>query len=273
MAGCAVDSGSSGGLYTYVDGQGNLVTVERQADTSSSSDGSAVGKGDSEEVEYQTDDQVQAKLEARDRNRFVTFKGPDGQLVRQKVDLVAERENKEAAGPAYQALGSQSEYIERIVGLRADCCAHTRERASPLGIGQQLSLSLGEAEDTVLMDRPMPAMGLRLAGDVASLTLRSFIAADEKYLHPGVIFMDALGVPLTVVDRPFQRRFPETWYRYAFFEGELPVPEGARYVAFYLPYAALEPSAGVTIVPEAQGRYEVAPSLRGEFTVTGQGAP
>ncbi|MDF1822757.1 MAG: hypothetical protein P1U64_14335 [Alcanivoracaceae bacterium] len=276
---CTADPTARGNLYTYVDAQGNLVTVERPAAEQGQGSGAgsqatpAGGAGPGADLPasaYQTDEEVQQKLEERDRNRFVTYYGPDGQLIEEKVDLVAEREYRQERPPGYEAVADPAvEFVERITGVRADCCLHTREQARPLDVGEELSLALGDADEVVVMDRPMPAMAVRLTAAVGRLTLRGFIGKAGDYLHPALVFMDGEGTPLEVVDRPFQRRYPETWYRYAFYQGVLSVPPGARYVAFYLPYATVEEGAGVVALPQQQGYYDAPPALAGDFTVTG----
>jgi hypothetical protein len=226
-----------------------------------------------DEAEYQSDEDVQAALEARDRNRFVVYPGADGELVTQPVDLVAEREHQAAKAPGYDQVESAPGFIERILGVPADCCAHTMSQADTLKAGREVRLEPAGSEESIRLDAVTPAVTLKLAADVATLRLRGFIAASGDYLAPGLVFLDAAGTPVLLVDRPYQRRYPETWYRYAFFEGRVEVPPGAVFASFFLPYAAREGATGVQILPQLQQTYDPPPGLEGEFTVHGVGKP
>lgn len=276
ISGCASGPAQErGGLYTYVDAQGNVVTLEREPEkaqqASESLPDAELAQSAGSEAAYQTDEDVQATLEARDRNRFVVYPGADGELVTQPVDLVAEREYQASRAPGYEDVEASPGFIERILGVPAGCCAHTREQALELRAGAELLLDPAGSEQTIRLDNATPAVTLKLAADVATLRLRGFFSSAEEYVAPGVVFLNAEGVPVLLVDRPYQRRYPETWYRYAFFEGRVEVPSEAVFATIFLPYAVREGDTGVAALPAVQQTYEPPPGLDGEFTVHGVG--
>ncbi len=44
------------------------------------------------------------------------------------------------------------------------------------------------------------------------------------------------GDGLLLIDQPFSRKYPETWYRYGYLQGTLPHESGQRHLVVFLPY-------------------------------------
>jgi hypothetical protein len=74
------------------------------------------------------------------------------------------------------------------------------------------------------------AMKLPAAGRSYGLRVRSF--ANKKVVYPSLLFLDEAKRPTRLVSDAVYQLHGETWYRYAFIEGTVPVKaaEGERYV-------------------------------------------
>lgn len=74
------------------------------------------------------------------------------------------------------------------------------------------------------------AMKLPAAGRTYGLRVRSF--ANKKVVYPSLLFLDEAKRPTRLVSDAVYQLHGETWYRYAFIEGTVPVKaaEGERYV-------------------------------------------
>ena len=262
----------SGGFYSYVDAQGNLVTVRRDAPAGTSSR-PALEELDAQVLdqqgEYQTDEQVQKNIEDAERDRFVIYRDASGYQVTEQVDVVAARKAKESESPPYEVLGNTANaYIERVEAVPARCCDGPLKHAGELKPGLEALVSFDPPWYWVSMPNRHPAAALRLEPGIAALRIQSFLTG-RGYLHPQAVFLDQDGVPILLVDNLFARRYPETWSRLGYLEGELPVEEGAVWLVLYLGYAGASSSDRPELVP---GEYLWAePStplaLKGELVV------
>jgi hypothetical protein len=74
------------------------------------------------------------------------------------------------------------------------------------------------------------AMKLPAAGRTYGLRVRSF--ANKKVVYPSLLFLDEAKRPTRLVSDAVYQLHGETWYRYAFIEGTVPVnaAQGERYV-------------------------------------------
>lgn len=265
--------GEQPGFYTWVDAQGNLVTVERgdtppagKADGAvppTSSGASAIPRAEAPSVTptdnivtadnpvalweagddaYVTEQEVQARLEARDRERFVTYPEEDGRLVTRSLDMKAVKDASASRGPGYETLAQAPgpEYAAGSIALRADCCARALEKAIELKVGEESRLVFtGRTVSAIEVDGLRPALVFRLESGVTRLEVQSWLR-DQGYLHPQLLFLDQAGSPLLLIDYPFSRRYPETFFAWASLFGEVPRPADARWVVVYLPYASVE---------------------------------
>jgi hypothetical protein len=265
LAACTQNRPEEGGFYSWVDAQGNMVTVPRdqapaaeaatqagQEDGAPASGSAAMSEAELDgEVEYQTDEDVQALIEQRQRDRFVIYRDSSGYQVVQPVDVPAEREAREQKKKDLTEplrAGGQV-FIERIEGVPANCCQVLLEDATELKVGEeQLVNFVAQPHQWVAMPGRHPGRAVRLDPAVKLVRIQSFLLK-TGYIHPQAVFLNEQGVPVLLVDNLFVRRHPESWYRYASLEGEVEVPEGATSLVLYLSYA----------VPDAAGRPELVP--------------
>lgn len=260
VTGCSQNPARDGDgkLYSYVDAQGNLVTVQKpageaepkeepegqqmqpEAGAQESRDqkmpGGSAGAGVPADEPWQTPEEVEKKLEEQERDRFVSYVGPEGEVINRPLDLVAEREALERRPAPFEEVDGTGEYIETVSRIPADCCAHTLEQASKLEAGAEQQLGFAPGETTwIRLDQPRPARVLALTAKTGRLELRSFIH-DDAYLSPRLLLLDEKGIPVLKVDNIFTRRYPENWHRFGYFQGELPLSAGHAYVVVFLPY-------------------------------------
>ena len=279
IASCASDRPSSGGFYSYVDAQGNLITVPREA-----SPPPAAAEPPAEEpagaqsldaaeleqqAEYATDEEVQARLEKRERDRFVSYVDASGYRVTEPVDVVAAREAKEAGPKGYEVLqpGAQG-FIERVEGVPERCCAEPLDQAQVLEPGRELLVSFDAPWYWVSMPTRHPAAAIRLQPGIAALRFQSFLTG-RGYLHPQAALLNEEGTPILLIDNLFSRRYAETWARLGYLEGEIPLEAGAAWLVLYLGYAGESGTGRPELLP---GEYYWAePSsplaLKGELVV------
>lgn len=276
---CAVTACSSSpsddnaGFYTWVDAQGNLVTVEREdassADTAPEAGTSQDKSGVSPETPaplpsvesrqdivtadnpmalwqagddaYISDQEVEERLAARDRERFVSYPEEDGRVVTHALDMKAVKEASAMRDPGYETLAPDGgEYVAGSIALRADCCTQALEKAVELKSGEEFRLVFaGKAVSAVEMDAIRPAMAFHLMHGVTRIEIQSWLR-EQGYLHPRLLFLDQKREPLLLVDYPFSRRYPETFFAWPSLFGDIPVPAGAVWLAIYLPYATIE---------------------------------
>lgn len=280
------DAGAGKGkMYSYVDAQGNLVTVERPAGKAGRGK-SPAGKqssadmpgeveaaaSEADEESYQTAEEVEKKVEAYHRDRFVSYVGPDGEVINRPLDLVAEREARAAQPAPYEEVDTSEQYIETISRVPADCCRHALEQAVSLAPGNEKELRFGPGEGvSIRLDQPRPAVLLKLDPALGSLVLKSFVHS-EAYLSPRLLMLDASGLPVLKVDNLFTRRYAENWHRFGYFEGELPLEAGHAWAVLYLPYGIREEDRIFTD-DSLEGVVEdgARPALEGELVVGGRG--
>lgn len=269
LVGCQSRPGQ-GELYVYTDAQGNLVTLE-------GSQGGDSGNGDNNagtpaaavkeetltdpvnEANYRSSQQVDAEQEQKQRDRFITYQDSTGQLVSKPLDMKAEKDAAASKGPRFETLGEQP-FLDTYRALRKDCCQHLLEDATPVSKDQEVLVSLDESAPVLAGEQPLRAMALKLAPGVERLDIKAFIRRGG-YLAAQLLWLDDDARPALLVDQPYQRRYPETWYRYGYLEGTLPREAGHSYLVVFLPYLTAKPATdGLTA------------RLSGELVVTGQGA-
>ncbi|MCC1498304.1 YgdI/YgdR family lipoprotein [Alcanivorax sp. 1008] len=268
----------SGGFYSYVDAQGNMVTVMRDTPAAANSSGSAPLRPALDELDarsldqqgqYQTDEQVQKKIEDAERDRFVIYRDASGYQITEQVDVVAARKAKEDQPLPYEELGrAGNAYIERVEGVPERCCDGPLKQAVSLKPGLEALVSFSPPWYWVSMPDRHPAVAFRIEPGIAALRLQTFLTG-VGYLHPQAVFLDQDGAPILLVDNLFARRYPETWSRLGYLEGELPVEKGSVWLVLYLGYAGVSDRGRPELVP---GEYLWAePSaplaLKGELVV------
>ena len=276
------DLAQQGGLYQYVHAQGNLVTMQRppthDADKSLPSGAIKLEPVPAEVLDdtqesYLSDAEVDKLLENRERDRMISYVDSSGYRITQSFDVVDAREKREAERQArYDSLGNRvSNFIERLEGVPQLCCRAPLKAAQTLKAGEEQLLSFATPPwQWVIMPASHPAVALKLAADIHTLRVQSFLQA-SGYVHPQAVFLDRNGIPLLLVDNIFARHFPEAWHRFAYLEGDIEVDEEARWVVFYLGYATQSGQGRPELVP---GDYPWAdPSaplgLQGELVVRG----
>ena len=254
LAGCQSSGGAvdrSSGLYVYTDAQGNLVTLQQQSEdpapvapsqgdaTSNPEKQAIVPSPDDNLDEYRPSGAVDQELEDRENQRFVTYIDETGQLVSRPLDMGAERAAAKAAPAPYEALSADG-FMETYRPLRADCCLHLLEDASQLEVGSESLITFDDNSPRMVGEGAYPAMVFELDSAVSSLTLNAFVKK-KGYLAVELLWLDADGAPVMLVDQPFSRKYPETWYRYGYLQGTLGRDAGQHYLVVYLPYGEAQP--------------------------------
>src|SRR5690606_5625621 len=122
----------------------------------------------------------------------------------------------------------------------------------------------------VTMPARHPAAAIRLDPAVKQLRIQTFLT-QRGYLHPQAVFLNRDGEPMLLVDNLFSRHYPQTWYRLAYLEGDVPVEEGAVWMVLYLGYAGEGARGRPELLP---GQYYWAEptsplALKGELVVRG----
>lgn len=278
---CASDRPSSGGFYSYVDAQGNLITVPREAGAPPAAaeppaQQTAAGEAQSmdaaeleQQTEYATDEEVQARLEKRERDRFVSYTDASGYRVTEPVDVVAAREAEAAAPKGYELLQPEAAgFIERVEGVPERCCVEPLDQAQTLEPGRELLVSFDAPWYWVSMPTRHPAAAIRLQPGIAALRFQTFLSG-RGYLHPQAALLNEEGTPILLIDNLFSRRYAETWARLGYLEGEIPLEDGAVWLVLYLGYAGESGTGRPELLP---GEYYWAePSsplaLKGELVV------
>ena len=193
-------------FYSYVDAQGNLVTVERDGDEQVQRDGSerrdAPQDGSSQQEQDETiqeratedssgagnkdfmdvrPENYQSTGEARQRmreeinenekDRFVTYRGPEGEMITRPLNMKAEREAAERREkenrPEFERLPEGERYKEGTSRVPADCCRHLTEGARVLKADTNFRLDFDTAR-VVRLDVERPARALRLGPGVGA---------------------------------------------------------------------------------------------------------
>lgn len=251
--------------FSYKDAQGHLVTGDLPP--------AAAGK----DANWQTSEQAEAKADALAHDRFVTYYDATGRLIREPVDPVTARAHRkeQEAQQHYQQIAVQAaqqsrarQYVETMTAIPADCCTHLLAHAEKLTLDTQRSLTFANGSYGWLqLAQAHPAHIYSLGAKAKRLFIKSY-KQRGNYLHPYLLFLDASGTPLLAVNNLFQRRYPETWYRYGYVEGSVLTPAKAAYVVVYLSYETgsrelgMVPQADPTLVPEP----DATPAGQGQLT-------
>lgn len=247
-------SPGQGEFYVYTDAQGNLVTIEKPV----SEQAAGEAKEDSVETvdtidtsgadllaapleDYRPSEEIDQELAAKERDRFITYVDERGQLVSRPVDMVAEKEAKNRVEPDFAELSGGDGFLETYRTIRQDCCLHLLDETETLGAGQEMLITFGPDSPVLLGDQPFKAKALKLAEDVNSLDMKAFIRKKD-YVAAQLLWLDEQGRPLLLVDQPFSRKYPETWYRYGYLQGTFPRESGQRHLVVFLPYQQEQPS-------------------------------
>ena len=244
-------SPGQGEFYVYTDAQGNLVTIEKPVSEQAAKE----AKEDSVETvdtsgadllsapleDYRPSEEIDQELAAKERDRFITYVDESGQLVSRPVDMVAEKEAKKRVEPDYAELPGGDGFLETYRTIRQDCCLHLLDESETLGAGQEMLITFGPDSPVLLGDQPFKAKALKLAENVNSLDLKAFIRKKD-YVAAQLLWLDEQGRPLLLVDQPFSRKYPETWYRYGYLQGTFPRESGQRHLVVFLPYQKEQPS-------------------------------
>ncbi|SEF63467.1 hypothetical protein SAMN04515663_102310 [Alcanivorax sp. DSM 26293] len=256
LSACQSNPGQ-GEFYVYTDAQGNLVTIEKPLSEQAAEE----AKEDSVETvdtidtidtsggdllsapleDYRPSEEIDQELAAKERDRFITYMDESGQLVSRPVDMVAEKEAKNRVEPDYAELSGGDGFLETYRTIRQDCCLHLLDESETLGAGQEILITFAPDSPVLLGDQPFKAKALKFAEDVNSLDLKAFIRKKD-YVAAQLLWLDEQGRPLLLVDQPFSRKYPETWYRYGYLQGTFPRESGQRHLVVFLPYQQEQPS-------------------------------
>lgn len=239
------------GLYVYTDAQGNLVTMERQpepradrpAEPSTATSNPKVAESNPQEMDnledYRPSAEVDQELIDRENQRFVTYVDETGQLVSRPIDMGAERAAAKAAPGPYEAVASDG-FMETYRPLRADCCVHMLETAQPLKVGSENLVTFDADSPQMAGEKGYRALVFDVGEELSGLTLNAFVK-NKGYLAVELLWLDANGTPVMLVDQPFSRKYPETWYRYGYLQGTLEPEAGQQYLVVFLPYSEEQP--------------------------------
>ena len=258
LSACAQRGGSGaddGRFYSYVDAQGQLVTVERPlaaedaqqeanppvAEPADAVLPAAAWAVDAEGQGYRAAEEVEAELAERERQRFVTYVDEDGQIQRQEYDREQAREAMANRPRGWQSLDGPvaGNFVESVRAVPANCCLAVATSALELEAGREFRVSFaGQQSGTVALDeQQFPATAFALPPGASVLTVRTYARPDKPYLHPQALFLGQDRVPVLLVDNLFQRWFEPTWYHYGYLEGQVEVPEGGAWLVLFLSYA------------------------------------
>lgn len=289
LAACSSESPKSppeGGFYSYVDAQGNLVTMPRKdsgqnpssAPSAKKSAGDSSGGMEEGGVKYESSQEAEQRIKKQESDRFVTYPGPDGQTVTHPLDLPKERKAAQKAqkeNPGYETIqpGKGRNYLETVTRIKADCCRHLIAGADSLDAGKEQRVKFLPVSGWVEVGGEHPARVFRLGKGARMLTLQSFVTTGG-FVAPGMLFLDKNGTPVLKVANIFQRRYPETWYRYSFYQGKMSCPSDAAYVLLYLPYAGRQGKNRAVRLPETDASPDMpALRLKGDLVLTAMSAP
>ena len=138
--------------------------------------------------------------------------------------------------PALQALlaGSQARDGGPYQDLLERCCTQIAESEfTEISVEQPRYQELGRFSPSLQF--PMgrsyyAALSLPRSQHTYGLRVRSF--ANKQVVYPSLLFLDEAKRPTRLVSDAIYQLHPETWYRYAFIEGTVPVHagQGERYV-------------------------------------------
>lgn len=258
------------GFYSYVDAQGNLITVPKKVPASPAnqpSNSPSVPKGTSsatsaseprfspknvatnpnelwaaDEQQYMSSDEFDTLLESKERERFVSYPDEFGRVTTRQVDMVAAREaasdqqaiDEISAEQALESVEISTQWSE----VRADCCVEALKAARPLKVGKEVVVSFTQPPRLgVELGKRHPAKAFEIVGGAVTLQLQSWYR--NGYAYPQILFLDDKGMPLARVDQMFTRFREKTWSSQPYLIGEIPVEPGAKWVVLFLEYAHL----------------------------------
>lgn len=271
----APDNG--GKIYSYVDAQGNLVTgrlAEKQK-ALPEKEQQAMDEGGI----YLTPEEFEAQQAEKDSDRFVTYYNAQGELVRERIDPVAakahhqemvKQHNYKQIEVAAAHMAQERQYQETNTAIREDCCLDIIKYADPLKVGKKDAFRYGPGEyGWITMDQTRPARVYQLDGKEQRLVIQSY-KENGHYLHPYLLMLDGQGLPMMAVNNIFQRRYPETWFRYAYVEGSVVLPDDAAWLVIYLPYVTGSRQEGMRLTGEQpdQPETDVTVSTKGELVIS-----
>lgn len=258
LSSCSANRPEEGGFYSWVDAQGNVVTMPRKPEPAGQVKpvqndpdlGQEVTAELADDV-YQTDEEVSQRLETQERDRFVVYQDVSGYQIRQPVDVVAAREAREAELANRTEPFTPVGFAERVEAIPANCCAHLVEEAAEIKVGREALVSFASAPFqwlTLGSDSRHPAQAFRLNAEVSHIRLRSFLLPGG-YLHPQALFLNDRAEPVLLVDNLFIRKNPASWHRFGSLEGDIEVPPGAVWVVLFLIYASESDAGRPQLVP------------------------
>ena len=201
--------------------------------------------------DYRPSAEVDQELEARENDRFISYVDETGQLVSRPLDMGAEREAASSAPAPYETLDADA-YLETYRALRADCCQHLLAEAQSLESGKEALLAFGADTPVLVGESAYRARIYSFPDEVSRVSLMAFIRK-QGYLAVELLWLDKDGLPVMLVDQPFSRKYPETWYRYGYLQGTVEKEPGQYYLVVFLPYFESRPGTdGLKQVTEGE---------------------
>src|SRR5690606_12825504 len=86
---------------------------------------------------YISEAEIAARLEMRERERFVSYPDEEGRVVTHALDMKAVKAAGANRDPGYETLAPDAEaFAEGTVQLKADCCTAAPGRAGGLAAGR-----------------------------------------------------------------------------------------------------------------------------------------
>ncbi len=288
LAGCSNRPHSDDRTYIYMDGTGHLVhgvlpanndgKPNKTAATTKKETASA-NELEVDGVTYQSAEAAAAKQEARAHDRFVTYFNADGRVIRQRIDPVAAKKHAQqiANQKDYETIthaASQRaldrQYSQTQMAVPADCCRALLPHADPLKLGDDAVLRFEPGSyGWITLSQRHPAHLYELDEKAQRLRVISY-KQNGHYLHPFLLFLNQQGTPVMAVNNFFQRRYSETWFRYSYVEGDLPIPDNAHFAVLYLPYEGGGPKVGMQPVMAVNllAEKDAKPTKKGELVVS-----
>lgn len=284
------------GFYSYVDAQGNLITVPKTSSspTDQSSDSPSILKNASsasepkfssenvatnpnelwaaDEQQYMPSDEFDSLLESKERERFVSYPDEFGRVTTRQVDMVAAREaasekhtvDDESDEQSLESVEISTQWSE----VRADCCVEALKAARPVKIGKDVAVSFSQSpRQGVELGARHPAKAFELGEGAITLQLQSWFR--NGYAYPQILFLDDKGIPLARVDQMFTRFKEKTWSSQSYLIGEIPVEPNTKWVVLFLEYAHLD-EAGKIVQDKGLLRFgdaDKALAINGELVI------
>lgn len=276
-AGCSSASADKAGFYSYVDAQGNVVTVSRDARGAAVAEpkiavGADATKGDAAKIDtskasasddvagsaryasnpnelwslddesYMTSDDFESEVTRKLRDRFVSYPDETGRVATYQVDMAAAQEVAEDRRGAAQDLGEdvlpEARVVTRWTNISADCCQMVLANAATLAAGEEKPVNVAaRPRGGIDIEGWHPARAFRLDPSIKMIQLQSW--KKKGYLYPQALFLDKDGTPLARVAQIFTRKKAQTWAAQPYLIGELPMEPGAEWLVLFLDYAQI----------------------------------